>query len=351
MLYLCYSINDLSAMPAGISLMSFLENNPDYEPEEVFFLDYGIRPANKQKLDSIATHYGRRITYLKATPVTNDIKQRFPHLGTWRYTMAPNAKPFMDQIVPEYVERLLFIDADTLVTGSVSDLMHLDMEGAALAAVPQCWESYLMRQGVMKLYSGSDMYFNSGVLLYDLNTWRREDCHQMVIDTLQKKKQFYSPDQTLLNNAIPGRLQKQLPLKYNNLTHWLHPRQELKYLRTGNIHNEEEIQEAIDHPVIIHYTGGDHHARPWHKGCRSRRQKAYQLYWARSPWKDVPPFPPECFGRPILSGIFIRLHFWLMSKQPYSALSEAALSLCRFFEKLEAKWYKAPPPMKEGIEE
>ena len=39
MLYLCYSINDLSAMPAGISLMSFLENNPDYEPEELFFLD------------------------------------------------------------------------------------------------------------------------------------------------------------------------------------------------------------------------------------------------------------------------------------------------------------------------
>ena len=48
-LYLCYSINDFFAREAGISMLSFLENNPGYEPEEVFFIDYGIHPANKQR--------------------------------------------------------------------------------------------------------------------------------------------------------------------------------------------------------------------------------------------------------------------------------------------------------------
>ena len=38
MLYLCYSINDFYAREAGISMLSFLDNNPDYEPEEVHFL-------------------------------------------------------------------------------------------------------------------------------------------------------------------------------------------------------------------------------------------------------------------------------------------------------------------------
>ncbi|MBO4563956.1 MAG: glycosyltransferase family 8 protein [Bacteroidaceae bacterium] len=350
MLYLCYSINDFSVMQAGISMLSFLENNPDYEPDEVFVLNFGIMPINKERLNSIAAHYGKRVTYLSAKHVTNEIKRTFPHLSSWRGTMAPNAKAFMDKIMPEYVERLLFIDADTLVTGSVSELNHLDMGGAALAAVPQCWESYLMRKGWLKLYSNSDMYFNSGVLLYDLNVWRNEDCNKMVIDMLRTKKQFYAPDQTLLNNAIPGRLQKQLPPKYNHNTHWQHPRQELKNLRIGNIHTEEEIQEAIHHPVIIHYTGGDHHARPWHRGCRSYRIPEYMYYQNLSPWKDLPLFPRQTSFRPGLSGKCLQIYFWMMSKQPYSALSDVTLTLCRKIEKVESRWHKMPAKMEEGIE-
>ena len=203
MLYLCYSINDFSIMEAGISLLSFLMNNPGYEPDEVFFVDYGIHPRNKERLGEIAARYGKHVTYLDGKPMTDRVKREFPHLGAWRGTMAPNAKAFMDKIVPSYVDRLLFLDADTLVTGSVADLQSLDMGGAALAAVPQAWTTAQIRSGQLKLYSGSDFYFNSGVLLYDLNVWRREDCHQMVIDMLRTKKQLYSPDQTLLNNAIP----------------------------------------------------------------------------------------------------------------------------------------------------
>ena len=119
MLYLCYSINDFFAREAGISMIGFFENNPDYEPDEVFFLDYGIHPVNRKNLDGIAARYGKRITYLNAKAVTDVVKREFPDYKGWRGSMAPNAKPFVDQIVPDYVERLLFIDADTVVAGSV----------------------------------------------------------------------------------------------------------------------------------------------------------------------------------------------------------------------------------------
>ena len=48
-LYLCYSINDFFAREAGISMLGFFENNPDYEPEEVFFIDYGPAVAHDDK--------------------------------------------------------------------------------------------------------------------------------------------------------------------------------------------------------------------------------------------------------------------------------------------------------------
>lgn len=337
-------------MSAGISLLSFLENNPGYEPDEVFFVDFGLHPINKKKLDGIATRYSKHVTFLDARQVTAQVRRDFPHLRSWRGTMAPNAKCFMDLIVPEYVERLLFIDADTLVVGSVDELSHMDMGGAALAAVPQCWETCMIRLGRLKLYADTDMYFNSGVLLYDMNVWRRENCHQMIVDTLRVKKQFYSPDQTLLNNAIPGRLLCRLPLKYNHLTHWMHPRQELKFLSVGGIHTVQEIDEMKRHPVIIHYTGGDHHARPWHKGCRSYRTAEYPHYKALSPWKEVALFPRQTCTRQGVAGKGALLYFWMASKQPSLALTTAVMRLNHYINRLQVRWHKAQPPVPEGVE-
>ena len=353
MLYLCYSINDFAIMEAGISLLSFLMNNPGYEPEEVFFVDYGIHPRNKERLGEIAARYGKRVTFLDGKSVTDEVKREFPHLGAWRYTMAPNAKPFMDKIVPDYVERLLFVDADTLVTGSVRELQSLDMGGAALAAVPQGYDTASIRSGGLTLCHGSDMYFNSGVLLYDLAVWRREDCHGMVRETLTMKRQFYSPDQTLLNNAMPARLLYRLPLKYNHLTHHMHPRQEPKYLASFGVYTKEEISEAIQHPVITHFTGGDHQARPWHEGCWSYRKDEYLRYKALSPWKDTPQLYDYRKKHP-RKGFFGKgtmFVLWLMAKQPsYRLTAFVSRSLGRL-SALRARVMNLPPGMEEGIEE
>ncbi|MBO4563960.1 MAG: hypothetical protein J5720_00835 [Bacteroidaceae bacterium] len=339
MLYLCYSINDFFAREAGISLVGFFENNLDYEPEEVFFLDYGIHAINKQKLESIAAHYGRRITYLKAKSITAQMKREFPHLKAWRGTMAPNAKAFVDIIMPDYVHRLLFVDADTVVAGSVRELNHLDMGGAALGVVPAALKKEELAKKSVKLESGNKIYFNSGVLLYDLDNWRRENCHQMILDMLQKKINLDWPDQNLLNNAIPERIIKCLPLKFNYLTHYYHPKQELYMLHRCHVYSEQEIQEAIHHPAIIHYLGGWVMSRPWYEGCRSTHSEEYLRYKALSPWKDTPLFihstdtkPPTDFRGRLsywqmkqyskchsyrltrLTDLFCKKIFWIMNK-------------------------------------
>lgn len=340
-------------MEAGISMLSFLMNNPEYEPEEIFFIDYGINSANKEILNGIAAQYGRRITYLQGRPVTDVIKRQFPNLKSWSGTMAPNAKPFLDQIMPEYVERVLFLDADTLVMASIEELQQLDMRGAALAAVPQNMTSARVRSGGIRLYSGSNFYFNSGVLLIDLAVWRREDCHSKVIDILHKKKQLYTPDQTLLNNAIPARLQYQLPLKYNHLTHHIHPRQERYYLNIGHIHTAEEIEETIQHPVIMHCTSGNHQARPWHEGCWSYRKEEYLRYKALSPWKDVPLKPDywKMEQRKDFVNKGIKLMNWLASRQPSYRLSSLYMRIFWAIVRWERKIMKRPPELGEGIED
>ena len=130
------------------------------------------------------------------------------------------------------------------------------------------------------------------MLLFDLPAWRRENCHQMIIDTLERNQiKMNWPDQNLLNNAIPERLLKPLPLKYNYVTHIYEPEWERKVLHTGNVYTEEEIEEAMQHPAIIHYLGGKIMTRPWYKECHSSQCEAYYRYKALSPWKDAPLLP------------------------------------------------------------
>lgn len=276
-LYLCYSINDIFAREAGISMIGFFENNPDYEPDEVFILDYGLHPINKKRLDGIAANYGKRVTFLGAKATTDLVRREYPQLCAWRGSMAPNAKCFIEQIIPEYVERLLFIDADTVVAGSISELTTLDMSNTPLAVVP----------------ANTEMYFNSGVLLYNLAVWRSKGCAQMMIETLQKTKQLVWPDQDLLNSAIPKQWLTMLPPKYNYVSHYLSPEQELEWLQTWKYYSDHEINEAIQHPVIIHYLSGNIHARPWYEGCKSHCAEVYFRYKALSPWKDTPLFKPS----------------------------------------------------------
>lgn len=292
MLYLCYSINDFYAREAGISMLSFLDNNPGYEPEEVFFVDYGIHPANRAKLDSIAARYGKRISYLDGRPVTNEMKRQYPNLKSWKGSMAANAKPFIDKIVPEYVERLLYIDADTIVAGSVQELQTIDMGDAVVAGTISDMMGHALQKHWYELYSGNTQYMGSGVLLFDLKNWRRENCYEKMVFVLQRKKNLRLPDQMLLNNAIPQRLMKVLPTKYNYTMSNYHPWQEYHWMRRYGILSKEECREAIDHPVIIHYLTGWTLSRPWHEGCRSHRKEEYYHYKALSPWKDDPLAPP-----------------------------------------------------------
>lgn len=318
-LYLCYSINDFYAREAGISLLGFLDNNPDYEPAEVFFLDYGIHPINKERLDSIATRYGKRITYLDGKPITDQVKWEFPNYKGWKGSMAANAKPFIDLIVPEYVERLLYIDADTVVVGSVAELRDFDMGEAVIAGTISNVEAPKLKKKKYELYSGNKIYMGTGVLLYDLRNWRKECCSQMMYSVLRKKKRLRLPDQTLINNAIPQRLMKVLPTKYNYVTHTYHPWQEYHWLRQYRVYSKQECHEAIEHPVVIHYLTG-WGARPWHEGCLSHRKDDYLHYKALSPWKDSPIFPAyEDIHPP--KGFNEKLYYWVLlqmnSPRPY----------------------------------
>jgi UDP-D-galactose:(glucosyl)LPS alpha-1,3-D-galactosyltransferase len=130
------------------------------------------------------------------------------------------------EALPDHVERLLYLDCDTLVTGSLSPLVSVDLVNAPLAAVRDAFTRRVVDRGGLPGWqgyppmSGQDPYFNSGVLLIDTASWRRLDVSDRALGyLLDNAGKLRYPDQDALNVACAGQWTR-LPSRWNHMMPW-----------------------------------------------------------------------------------------------------------------------------------
>jgi len=347
LLFACFATSDIYARETGISMIGFFENNPDYSPDEFFILDYDILPENKENLNSIAAQYSKRITYLPAKDILEKIQLKL-NLKDFRGSLATYSRAFIDKIMPDYVERLLYIDSDTVVVSSISELKYFDMKDKCITACVSEKASNAIKNGQLALYSHNSRYYGCGIVLFDLIKWKEYDCFSKIAKMLETKKHYPCADQTLINNSLPENYFCKLPRKYNYITHLYSIPLEQKMLNEGGWNTQDEIEEAIKKPVIIHYPGNNK-GRPWFVNCTSRRKEEYFRYKSISPWKNDPLSDSKTFSKSfqIRFGAFIHSlevksnWFWLLQ-----VINTLRFYLGPFFRRIEL--LPSLPP--EGIE-
>ena len=80
-------------------------------------------------------------------------------------------KLFMPLVIPQSEKRCLFLDVDMIVNDDIRSLYEMDLGGSALAAtedIPDCVQ-FRPRLNLKE----TDYYINSGVMVCDLDLWRR----------------------------------------------------------------------------------------------------------------------------------------------------------------------------------
>ena len=144
-----------------------------------------------------------------------------------------------------------------------------------------------------------DAYFNSGVILMDLDRWRDEGVLKKLLDFYGSHAgSLFACDQDTINGALRGRICS-LPPKYNFFTNYRYFRyQTLKKLCAAYKEvGEQAFDEAKRAPVVIDYLGDE---RPWIKGNHNHYKKYYKKYLAGTPWKDMP----------LTEGKFLYMQLW-----------------------------------------
>ena len=280
-----FSSNDDFCPYLGVSLYSFLEHNHDeFENINIFIFDDGIGDDNKDKLNQISKQFNQELSFIKVS----DIQSRF---GNEIHSMEKEgvsslttySRLFTSSIIKD-VDRLLYLDADSLILGSFKELWDIDLENYYIGAVED-----LLSIDVIKENIGMDSnqgYINAGFLLINLKKWREDKIEEKFLD-FQRKTQdkFIFHDQGIINGVCKDHILYLHP-KYN-LISIFHGIEYEKIIKLGGLtdyYDKETVEDAQENPIFVHFSGGDLN-RPWF----NRQQPYHELYYEyvnKTPFKD-----------------------------------------------------------------
>lgn len=235
--------------------------------------DHSVTADLQQRLRDTATRLGLGLELIMPPPaLLSELPPSnafYPSL-IWYRILLPQLLGSLD--------RVLYLDADTIVLQDLQPLWRTDLGDALLGAVPQHRQmlggEHLQQHGI----SPSDGYFNSGVLLMDLCRMRGSGFVSRIIEAGRQLRGAVSyPDQDAYNIACANRW------------HRLHPRWNAfaSLFLTGGvsdyIDDAPAYAEAVASPAILHFEGSIF-AKPWNYRCVHPHRELYRAYRKRSAW-------------------------------------------------------------------
>lgn len=277
-----YASNDNYAWILCVSMLSLFENNRDLGRIRVFILADSLSDDSIVKLRQTADRYGRELIIIDAAEFKSKIPFDFDTCG---YNPIVMSRLFLGSYLPDDAERALYLDCDTVVSGSLRELEEIDLGDCLVAAVPEL--NMPPEKKAVIGFAREDCYYNAGLLLADVARWRKENLEKKFIDFYGKMKgRLLYNDQDIINHCCKGRIHT-LHLKYNlSGNHFYFHRFMVNRLQPAYaLSSAAEFNETMARPAVIHYMGDE---RPWIAGNRNRYRAFFEKYKAMSPYSDVP---------------------------------------------------------------
>ena len=276
-----YTVNNGFVPQLACGICSVCENNREESQIHFYVFSLGITDENKEKLEALAAKYEREISIIEIKDMKEYLDFEFDTLG-WSPVIL--ARLFMGKILPPEVERILYMDGDTVVVGSLHELWNTDLDDKVLgmSVEPTADRKRKEELGLKGYY-----YHNSGVLLVDVKKWREVKAEELLINFYREKEgKLFAADQDALNGALKDQIYHLLP-KYNfcNIYYQYPYRFLAKLIAPMQYFSKEEFEDCKKHPVIIHFLGEE---RPWRRGNTHKYRQEFHKYLEMTEWKDLP---------------------------------------------------------------
>ena len=250
--------------PCTVLLASFFASNPGETGVTVYLLHSAIPEEKLKELSAFCAGFGAELK-----PIA---------VGTALFESAPTSKRYPKEmyyrllsplILPQEVDRVLYLDPDMLIINPLRPLWELDLRGRTFAAASHTGLTEMANEINQMRLDTEHEYFNSGVMLIDLNAARRLVTAEAVFACVSKhEKELILPDQDVFN-ILYGK--ETMPVE--DVIWNYDVRNYSKYLIRST--GKHDLNWVMQNTAVLHFCGKN---KPWHEDYKNPFGMLYLHY-------------------------------------------------------------------------
>lgn len=273
---IAFAADSSYAMPLAAAICSVLRNLDGDQTVAIYVLDGGIKPSQKRRIEQLRQIRPVRIEWISPSETV------FAQLPvSEKYPIPIYYRLLLPQILPEWCKKVIYLDTDVVANADLTPLWNSNIGERYLLAVQDDRCPYVSMAGGLKncpqfKNSTSDKYFNTGVLLINLERWRADNIARQAIEFLKRNAEFVKfPDQDALNAVLIGKWGELEP-QWNQMRaiHLVSSWRESPY-------SEAAFHNALHYPKIVHFTTLP---KPWMSGCKHPEKHLFFRYLDQTAW-------------------------------------------------------------------
>lgn len=227
----------------AVAIHSLEKNASKKNNYKLIILHSGMSEKGKQEIKEFEQE-NIKIDFKDISNIENDLKDDLALRLRDYYSSTIYYRIFIGSLFPEY-HKAVYIDSDVVLLDDIANLYNTDLEGNIIGAIPDgVVHDSKKLQDYVEVNDGVEnkKYFNSGVLVIDLDKFRETRVEERFVRILTKYNcDTIAPDQDYLNILCKDKV-KYLPLSWDKMPDYC-----------------EHLDEKDIH--LIHY---NMFRKPWH---------------------------------------------------------------------------------------
>lgn len=258
-------------------------------PATIFVVDCGLSRRTRRAVSRSLRGTTASVAWLPVTGAASDLLLKLSVRSTRPYPASAYARLLLPALLPPEVTRVIYFDADMIARHDLLPLWEADMGSDVLFAVRDLpLENGNARRIARTVdqarfpYPAESVYFQSGLLVIDVKSFRAERLAEQAIDFLGEYPSMHFPDQDALN-ALATTRTRLIDPRWNQMSAvYRYPDK----AKEPSPFDADTLRELQDDPFIVHYSG---RPKPWELFCDHPLVGDWYAALDRTEWKGWRP--------------------------------------------------------------
>lgn len=260
-MHFAYCFDEKYQQHFAAAISSLIQNFDNSKKITVHVVTDSLNKEFRDKVNSFANTDFCEVNWIN---FDKRLAENLPIAASTHFSSAIYFRLFLPELLPKEVEKIVYLDSDTICMNDLSPLNDIKINDAYIAGVLD--PNSAVEANRLQL----ENYINSGVLIFNLAKWRNEKIAQKCFVWLYKNKQSILGDQDAINVICKNHI-LHLDSKWNVC------------INPAFIEIPEEMN-------IIHYIT---HMKPWQAWYDDALAQPYDDYLNLTPWKNKPKDEPQ----------------------------------------------------------